>query len=441
MGLALVVMSMFAVFGTVSFSGVFAAAPHASSFAVTGIGLFLLLAACGKSAQLPLQSWLLDAMEGPTPVSALIHAATMVTAGVYLIVRSNAIFDLAPHARTAVLVVGGATLIFGGIIGSAKDDIKKSLAGSTMSQIGYMVFGAGLGPVGYVFAIFMLICHGFYKAGLFLGAGSVMHGMKDQLSMRRYGALRGAMVTTSVTFFLAYLAIIGVPPFSGFYSKDKIIEASFTNGWFVGGVAVLGAGITAFYMTRMVVMTFFGSARWEGDPHPHESPATMTVPMILLAFGSVFAGFIGFNNDRIIDWLRPVHGYTEPHPVVSSGVISVMTLAVVAIGVLIALGMYARREVPVTPPVGSALTRAARDELYGNAFNEAVFMRPGQWLTRSLVYVDNRVIDGAVNGVAALFGGLSARGRRTQTGYARSYALSMFIGTALVVGALLLVRL
>src|SRR6478736_518788 len=407
-GLALVVMSLFFVFGTVSFAGVFAAAPAASEFALTGIGLCLLLAACGKSAQLPLQSWLLDAMEGPTPVSALIHAAT---------------------------------LIFGGIIGSAKDDIKKSLAGSTMSQIGYMVLGAGLGTVGYVFAIFMLICHGFYKAGLFLGAGSVMHGMKDQLDMRRFGALRAVMVVTTVTFFLAYLAIIGVPPFSGFYSKDKIIEAAFTNGWAVGIVALIGAGITAFYMTRMVVMTFFGPPRWVDDPHPHDPKWSMTVPMIFLAFGSVFAGYLGYNNERFIKWLEPVTGFSEGDPVISEHVVAYLTLAVVAVGVLAAVMMYGRREVPVTPPVGSPLTRAAREELYGNAFNEAVFMRPGQWLTRFLVFFDNRVIDGAVNGVAALLGGMSSRGRRVQTGYARSYALSMFIGAALVVGALLLVRL
>jgi len=356
-------------------------------------------------------------------------------------VRSGPIFNLTVDARTAVLVIGSITLVMGAVIGSAKDDIKKALAGSTMSQIGYMVGGAGPGPVGYVFAIFMLICHGFYKAGLFLGAGSVMHGMKDQLDMRRFGALRAFMLITTVTFFLAYLAIIGVPPFSGFYSKDKIIEAAFSNGYLVGFVAVLGAGITAFYMTRMVVMTFFGPPRWVDDPHPHDPKATMTVPLIFLAFGSVFAGYLGYNNERFIKWLEPVTGFSEGDPVISAHVIEYLTFGVVGVGVLVAVMMYGRREVPVTPPVGSALTRAARQELYGNAFNEAVFMRPGQWLTRFLVFFDNRVIDGAVNGVAALFGGMSSRGRRTQTGYARSYALSMFIGAAVVVGALLLVRL
>jgi NADH-quinone oxidoreductase subunit L len=440
MGLALAVMTMFATFGTVSFEGVFAAAPNASAWTLTAIGLFLLVAACGKSAQFPLQAWLLDAMEGPTPVSALIHAATMVTAGVYLIVRSGPIFDLSPDARNAVIVVGAITLLFGAVIGTAKDDIKKALAASTMSQIGYMILAAGLGPAGYVFAIFHLLTHGFFKAGMFLGAGSVMHGMKDQVNMRRYGALRAFMVITFGTFFCGYLAIIGVPPFAGFFSKDKIIEAAFAHSNLVGIVTLVGAGITAFYMTRLVIMTFFGKARWDEDQHPHESPAIMTIPMILLAVGSVLGGYIGFQNERIIKWLEPAVGFHEAHPALSIPVLTAMTITTVVAGVLVAVAMY-RREVPVTAPAGTVATRAARADLYGDAFNESVFMRPGQWLTRFLVYFDNRVIDGAVNGTAAFLGGLSSRGRRTQTGYARSYALSIFIGAALVAGALLLVRL
>ena len=244
----------------------------------------LLLAACGKSAQFPLQSWLGDAMAGPTPVSALIHAATMVTAGVYLIVRSSAIFDAAPTAQLVVVIVGAITLLFGAIVGCAKDDIKKALAASTMSQIGYMVLAAGLGPAGYAFAIFHLVTHGFFKAGMFLGAGSVMHGMDDQVDMRRFGGLARYMKITYVTFGLGWLAILGVPPFSGFWSKDKIIEAAFIpidgqewRAWVFGTVALLGAGITAFYMSRLFFMTFEGERRWstkaDGSPqHPHESP-------------------------------------------------------------------------------------------------------------------------------------------------------------------------
>src|ERR1700722_10758299 len=242
-GLSLAIMLMFAEFGTFNFTGVFDSTKSGGSGVATALGLLLLLAACGKSAQVPLQSWLLDAMEGPTPVSALIHAATMVTAGVYLIVRSHVIYDLSPTARLAVTVVGAVTLLFGGIIGSAKDDIKKALAGSTMSQIGYMFLAAGLGRAGYVFAIGLLLAHGFFKAGLFLGAGSVMHGMDDEVNMRRYGALRKFLPITFATFGLGYLAIIGVPPFSGFFTKDGIIDAAWskggTDGWILAACTIV----------------------------------------------------------------------------------------------------------------------------------------------------------------------------------------------------------
>src|SRR5579862_7029492 len=261
-GLTIAIFLMFAEFGTVQFTGVFHQIPAGGSGVASALGLLLLLGACGKSAQVPLQSWLLDAMEGPTPVSALIHAATMVTAGVYLLVRSNPILALTPDARLAIAIVGAVTLLWGAIIGCAKDDIKKSLAGSTMSQIGYMTLGAGLGPAGYVFAIAHLLAHGFFKAGLFLGSGSVIHAMDDEQDMRRYGGLARFLPVTFVTFILAYLAIIGIPPFSGFFTKDGIIEAAWDRGGTAGPIfaacAILGAGITAFYMTRMVLMTFVG---------------------------------------------------------------------------------------------------------------------------------------------------------------------------------------
>ena len=249
---------------------------------MTAIGLLLLLAACGKSAQFPLQTWLLDAMEGPTPVSALIHAATMVTAGVYLIVRSQFIFEYTSDARLAVAVIGTITLLMGAWIGCAKDDIKKVLAGSTMSQIGYMVLAAGMGVAGYAFAIFHLLMHGFFKANMFLGAGSVMHGTNDDVNMRHYGALRKAMPVTFVTFTMGYLAIIGIPPFDGFWSKDKIIEVALTQNIWLGLCALAGAGVTGFYMTRLMLMTFFGKERWEKDVHPHESPKVMTIPLMVL---------------------------------------------------------------------------------------------------------------------------------------------------------------
>ena len=444
-GLALALMVMFAQLGTVSYAGVFDAAGQLSPGALNAIGLLLLLAACGKSAQVPLQSWLGDAMEGPTPVSALIHAATMVTAGVYLIVRSGPVYDLAPAARTGVVVVGAVTLLFGAIIGCAKDDIKKALAASTMSQIGYMVLAAGLGPAGYAIAIMHLLTHGFFKAGLFLGAGSVMHGMNDETDMRRYGGLRKYMPITFVTFGLGYLAIIGVPPLSGFFSKDPIIETAFgaggLKGILLGSAALLGAGITAFYMTRVMLMTFFGERRWLPNSHPHESPASMTVPMIVLAVGSVGAGALLAIGGTLEHWLEPVVGAHEAHHVVPAWVMTVITMSVIAVGVLIAYRMYGRRAVlEVAPDDVSALTVAARRDLYGDAANEEFLMRPGQMLTAGLVEIDDEGIDGVSRGVGAVVGGSSRGLGRLQTGFARSYALSMLGGAAVVVAAILAAR-
>jgi len=453
-GLTLAIFLMFAEFGTVSFTGVFGSVRSGGSGVATALGLLLLLGACGKSAQVPLQSWLLDAMEGPTPVSALIHAATMVTAGVYLLVRSNPILALTPDARLAIAIVGAVTLLWGAIIGCAKDDIKKSLAGSTMSQIGYMTLGAGLGPAGYVFAIAHLLAHGFFKAGLFLGSGSVIHAMDDEQDMRRYGGLARFLPVTFVTFILAYLAIIGIPPFSGFFTKDGIIEAAWDRGGTAGPIfaacAILGAGITAFYMTRMVLMTFFGKPRWEGEeqaaqeahpaPHPHESPAVMLWPMIVLAVGSVGAGAFLIIDRRFEKFLAPVTGV----PPTAHGIWTVpgiIALVLAFAGAGLAWVMYGRVPVPETAPHGNPLVVAARKDLYGDAFNESVLMRPGQWLTRLSVYFDNRGVDGLVNTLAALVGGTSGRMRRSQTGFVRSYALSMFFGAAVLVALLLAVRL
>jgi NADH-quinone oxidoreductase subunit L len=448
-GLSIAVMLMFTTFGTFAFTPVFAHASQATQATLTGIGLMLLLAACGKSAQVPLQSWLGDAMEGPTPVSALIHAATMVTAGVYLITRSSAIFNLAPTAQLATVVVGAVTLLFGAIIGCAKDDIKKALAGSTMSQIGYMVLAAGLGPIGYVFAIMHLVTHGFFKAGLFLGAGSVMHGMNDEVDMRKYGGLRKYMPLTFATFGLAYLAIIGFPGLSGFFSKDKIIEAAFghggTEGWILGTCTMVGAAVTAFYMTRVMLMTFFGERRWVPDteghgPHPHESPAVMGAPMVILAFGSVFLGFLFNLNSSFVKWLSPVTGYQEGHSPLSTTEVTVGTMVVLVLGVGVAWMMYGRRPVPVVPPLGSLLTRAARRDLLQDDFNHVVLVSGGSHLTRFLVYLEGKGLDGLVNGIAALIGGTSGRVRKVQNGYVRSYALSMFGGALVLAATTLLMR-
>ncbi|MFJ1703465.1 NADH-quinone oxidoreductase subunit L [Kitasatospora sp. NPDC088346] len=449
LGLSIAIMLMFTQFGSFAFGPVFGAAGDASEGKLTAIGLMLLLAACGKSAQVPLQSWLGDAMEGPTPVSALIHAATMVTAGVYLITRSSAIFNLAPDAQLVVVVVGTVTLLYGAIVGCAKDDIKKALAGSTMSQIGYMILAAGLGPIGYAFAIMHLVTHGFFKAGLFLGAGSVMHGMDDEVNMRHFGGLRKFMPITFVTFGLGYLAIIGFPGLSGFFSKDKIIEAAFakggTEGWILGTCALVGAAVTAFYMTRVMLLTFFGEKRWKTDdeghqPHPHESPSTMTVPMIILAFGSVFAGGLFTLGNSFVNWLEPVTGHAEGDSPLTPLTVTLVTTALMVVGVGVAYAMYGRAPVPVTPPVGSLLTRAARRDLMQDEINHAVLVRPGTGLVASLVFFDSKAVDGFVNGLAATVGGLSGRLRRMQTGFVRSYALSMFGGTLVLVATTLLMR-
>jgi len=444
MGMSLAIMLMLATFGSSAFVDVNAGMPKVNSTIALIMGLLLLLAACGKSAQVPLQSWLLDAMEGPTPVSALIHAATMVTAGVYLITRSNAIYAQSLPASTVVVVVGTVTLLFGAWIGCAKDDIKRVLAGSTMSQIGYMMLAAGIGPTGYAYGIFLLLVHGFFKADMFLGAGSVMHATNDEVDMRHYGALRRMMPITFVTFAAGYLAIIGFPFFSGFYAKDHIIEVAFERSAVVGGLAMLGAGITAFYMTRLMLMTFFGSKRWKPDVHPHESPLVMTVPLIFLGIASAVGGLL--LNNWIVGWLNPAVGAPEPEEVpglLHFSVVGLLTLVVVAIGVAISVWLFGpRREIPVTQPASqSFLTVAGRNDLYGDAFNEAVFMRPGQQLTEGLVRFENSGIDGAVNGTASAIGGMSSRLRRVQNGFVRSYALTMTVGAAIVGVVILLGRL
>ncbi|HEY0149448.1 MAG TPA: NADH-quinone oxidoreductase subunit L [Allosphingosinicella sp.] len=363
-GFSLGIFATFLVFGTVSIPEILAAAPSMAGSSIGFLGMrldtmtliciLLFIGAMGKSAQLGLHTWLPDAMEGPTPVSALIHAATMVTAGVYLVVRSAPIFNGAPNAQLAVAVVGAITLIFG--------------------------------------------------------------------------------------------AIIGFPGLSGFWSKDKIIEAAFVGEgwrpWVFGLTALVGAGITAFYMTRLFVMTFHGRRRWDDDVHPHESPKLMTVPLVVLAAGSALLGLLLGPTGAIQHWLEPVVGeHGEESPVLPIWLLTTLTVALVLVGAALAALMYLRRPVEARAPVGSVATRAARRDLYQDTVNESVFMRPGQYLTRSLVFFDNRGVDGAVNGLAALLGGSSGRFRRLQSGFVRSYALSMLVGAALVVGAMLLVRL
>jgi NADH-quinone oxidoreductase subunit L len=446
-GLSIAIMIAFANFGVVSFHGIEEKVGGASETALTAMGLMLLLAATGKSAQFPLQAWLGDAMAGPTPVSALIHAATMVTAGVYLITRSNFVFDNAPNAQLAVVIIGTITLLFGAIIGTAKDDIKKALAASTMSQIGYMILATGFGPAGYAFAIMHLLTHGFFKAGMFLGAGSVMHGMNDEVNMRRYGGLAKFMPITAITFGLGYLAIIGVPPFAGFYSKDKIIETAFNaggvQGVIFGSAALLGAVITAFYMTRVMLMTFAGNKRWADDAHPHESPFLMWAPMAVLAIGSVASGYLLYSGKAIVKWLAPVvdKHHHEHEEFLQPIVVTSLAITAVVIGVGIALAKYRGELAASAPQDVSIFTRVARRDLLQDDANEFLFMRPGQKLTQALVATDEKVIDGVVRGVGASAVG-SARGmRKLQTGYVRNYALLILIGALVALVAVLVVSL
>ena len=452
-GLALAIFLLFAELGTTQYTEVFARAGELSPGVLLAITLLLLLGACGKSGQVPLHAWLPDAMEGPTPVSALIHAATMVTAGVYLIARANPLFTLSPDGRLVVTVIGAVTLLVGCVIGCAYDDIKKVLAYSTVSQIGYMILAVGLGPAGYALGIMHLLTHGFFKAGLFLGAGSVMHGMNDEVDVRKFGGLYRYMPVTFVTFGLGYLALIGFPFMSGFYSKDAIIEAAFGQegwrGWVFGGAALLGAAITAFYMTRLVLMTFFGEKRWENlkasngkDFHPHESPAVMTGPMIVLAIGSVTAGMFLASGDRLVNFLAPSLGELQEshHGVLPHEVIPVLTVALSAVGALVAWLLIGRKPVPVQRPQRvSPVVRAARADLYGNALNNGLVVLPTRFLTRGLVTVDRKGVDGAVNGIAGMLGYGSSRMRRWQTGFVRSYALSMLAGGVLLIAALMAV--
>jgi NADH-quinone oxidoreductase subunit L len=458
-GMSLAMMLMFTTFGTLAFDGIDLAAagqghvryadylPATSETTMTWIGLLLLLGACGKSAQVPLQAWLLDAMEGPTPVSALIHAATMVTAGVYLIVRSGAIFEAAPIAQGAVITVAVVTLLWGAVIGCAKDDIKKALAGSTMSQIGYMMLGAGLGPAGAAFAIFHLITHGFFKANMFLGAGSVMHAMDDDVDMRHYGALRKMLPVTFLTFAMGYLAIIGFPGFSGFWSKDKIIETAFGHSPYVGMLALLGAGITGFYMTRLMLLTFFtpepdGKGRWTEGVHPHESPRVMTVPLIVLAALSVLGGLM-LAGGWITDWLAPVTGHAEheelPMPAI---VITLLVMLTVAAGVATAWFSVGKHFVPRKAPADVAWpVRAARADVYGDAINDVLVVTPTRRLVDGLLVFDKSGIDGVVMGQAGAVAGVAFALRHIQNGFVRSYALSVLGGAFVIVLALLVVNL
>ena len=431
LGMAMAIFTMLSLFGSTAFSAVSLGAPRLDAGTATLLGCLLLVGACGKSAQVPLQSWLLDAMEGPTPVSALIHAATMVTAGVYLVVRSHPIYQVSEAATLAVAIVGVVTLLAGAWIGTAKDDIKKVLAGSTMSQIGYMMLAAGLGPVGAAFAIFHLITHGFFKANMFLGAGSVMHGMNDDVNMRNFGALARAMRWTFLTFAMGYLAIIGFPFTAGYYSKDHIIEAAFERNIVLGVLALIGAGITAYYMTRLMMMTFLGRSRWEEDVHPHESPAVMTVPLVILAIASLGAGLL--MNNWIQGWLAPATG-SHPHEtgLLAFSWIGAVTLVVVALGVALGWWLHSGLIPKRAPRTRNPLVLIGRNDLYGDAINTYAVIWPVSGVATALSLADQGVVDGLVRGSGYEARGLAGLLRKAQNGYSRTYGLTLVIGVVIL---------
>ncbi len=435
-------MLIFAAFGTLDFAIVFAEAPGVLTVGMaTAITLMLFVGATGKSAQLPLYMWLPDAMEGPTPVSALIHAATMVTAGVYMIARTAALFELAPTSLAIVATVGALTALFAATLAIGQRDIKRVLAYSTISQLGYMIMAVGL--TAFTAGIFHLMTHAFFKALLFLGAGSVIHAMSNEQDMWKMGGLRKFMPITFATMAIGWLAISGLFPLSGFWSKDEILAAAFTKGGFFTILWVIGvitAMLTAFYMTRLIILTFFGDERWNEGAHPHESPSTMTIPLIILAVFSAIAGLwntpvrLGLEH-----FLEPTFGdIHQVHPAggLTVWALALTSLAVIAVGIFIAYRRYGRGELP-TEEGGywaAALNGYGVDDFYGR-----VVVAPGRAIaTWSAMFFDIKVVDGIVNGLAVGVRSFGSSMRVLQTGWVRSYGAAIVAGSLGVILWLLL---
>ncbi len=438
-GFLVALMLVFASFGTFSFESVFERAPEVlDTGTATAITLLLLLGATGKSAQLPLYVWLPDAMEGPTPVSALIHAATMVTAGVYMVARTGVLFELAPVSAGTVATVGAATALYAATIAIAQTDIKRVLAYSTISQLGYMFLAVG--SAAYVAGIFHLMTHAFFKALLFLGAGAVIHALEDEQDMRRMGGLARLMPVTFATMLVAWLAISGIPPFSGFWSKDEILAIVFGRGgawvalWAVG---LLTAVLTAGYMARLMYLTFFGERRWSDDLHPHEAPATMTVPLVALGVAALVGGFVNTPWRLGLEhFLEPAfEGVTLAHPPegATPWVLAIVTaaLAVLAIAFVAQRYVVAERR-PAEEGRAWGLLRAGYhvDEAYGGIF-VGMGAPAATWMARD---VDQRGIDGLANGVGWLTQALGRWMRPLQTGYVRTYGLALLAGAVALLG-------
>ncbi|HEX6263486.1 MAG TPA: NADH-quinone oxidoreductase subunit L [Actinomycetota bacterium] len=439
-GFALGIFLIFQATGSVRFDEVFGAAGGLPEGTATAISFLLLAGAVGKSAQLPLHVWLPDAMEGPTPVSALIHAATMVTAGVYLVVRAHVLFEASEIALFAVAIVGTVTTIYAATSALGQDDLKRVLAYSTISQLGFMFLAAGVGAYGV--AIFHLVTHAFFKAVLFLGAGSVMHATGGVIDVKRLGGLGRVMPWTTLFFGIGGLALVGLPPLSGFFSKDQVLAATYGAGhewlWLV---VLVTAGITALYTTRAFVLTFLGTSRLD-EGHPHESPAVMLAPMAVLAAGAAAAGLLGLSATGGL-----LHGFLGLGEVahaeggLSEGALAVIATAVAVVGVLIGWLIWGSGRIDwaaLRVRYGGLQRAMARgwyvDDTYGN-----LLVLPGKAASAFLAYVfDKRVVDGAVNGLGRAFRGLAGAGRRVQTGFVRTYALAFLLG---VVGLLALVVL
>ena len=431
----------FSTIGSVSYSSINEAA-HSGVIApvtATAIGLLLFVGACGKSAQLPLYLWLPDAMEGPTPVSALIHAATMVTSGVFLMTRMSPVLHASYEwAPMIIATIGAATALFAASIAVAQNDIKKVLAYSTVSQLGYMFLAVGSGA--YVAAIFHMVTHAFFKALLFLGSGSVIHGMHHEQDMRRMGALRKLMPVTAITFIIGWLAIAGVPPFAGFWSKDEILLYVYANNRGLYVVGLITALLTAYYMTRQVIMVFYGEAKWKdhahehgahGDFEPHESPKIMLIPLVVLAGLSIVGGAmqLPFSSKLhfLEHWLAPVVHDSEAdikktwaydNKYILLGVAVIVAFA----GIAAAYAVYAKKKVKAIEPTileQAWMYDAAAAKLVGG---------PGRAAFNAVAWADSRIVDGAVNGTATLVRGVAGQVRKSQSGFTRVYAALMTIG-------------
>jgi NADH-quinone oxidoreductase subunit L len=443
-----VMMAMFLAFsavGTLSYSGINHAAENGgiSTVTATAIALMLFIGACGKSAQLPLYIWLPDAMEGPTPVSALIHAATMVTSGVFLMTRMGPVLHASYEwAPTIIATIGAATALFAATIAVAQTDIKKVLAYSTVSQLGFMFLAIGSGA--YVAAIFHMVTHAFFKALLFLGSGSVIHGMHHEQDMRRMGALRKLMPITAGTFIIGWLAIAGVPPFAGFFSKDEILLYVFANNRALYVVGMVTALLTAYYMTRQVIMVFFGEAKWKdaheehgahGDFVPHESPKIMLFPLVVLAFLSITGGLLQlpFSKDLhfLEHWLEPVVHHSEANikgtwAYDNKYLLLLAAIVVAAIGIAMSVAVYAKGKAkPIEPKV-------LADGWYYDRAISGFMGGPGRKAFEGVAMFDATVVDGAVIGTAKGVGGISSVLRKVQSGFVRTYAAIIGIGAIIL---------